>query len=373
VVGQAPGISVIWLVTDVVPGRAVALLRAERWLTLREAEIIRGDWINPDAGRVNFGKYAATWIDERPGLRPKTIELYRYLLRCHLCPTFGAMLVADTREPHVRRWHKERLDADVSAVTVAKAYRLLKAVLNTAADDGLIRRNPCRIKGASVEKPQERPVLNARQVFDLASAIDPRHQALLLLAVFGSLRWGELAALRRADVDLTAQTVRVSRQLVELRGGGFGFAPPKSDAGKRMVVTPAAIMPIVREHVGRMGDVDDDRLIFTSPKDTPLRHANFRQRVWLPALRSAGLPLIHFHDLRHSGNMLAAYAGAGLRELMERMGHSTTRAALTYLHDSDERQRAIAEAMSTISASELRRRGQAPSGTQRARKRRKAS
>ncbi len=69
----------------------------------------------------------------------------------------------------------------MSAVTVAKAYRLLKAVLNTAADDGLIRRNPCRIKGASVEKSQERPVLSARQVFDLASAIDPRYRALLLL------------------------------------------------------------------------------------------------------------------------------------------------------------------------------------------------
>jgi hypothetical protein len=165
------------------------------------------------------------------------------------------------------------------------------------------------------------------------------YQALLLLAVFGSLRWGELAALRYADVDLAAQTIRVSRQLVELRGGGFGFAPPKSDAGKRVVVIPAVIMPIVREHVGRAGDVDADRLIFTSLEGTPLWHANFRQRVWLPALRSAELPLIHFHDLRHTGNMLAAGAGAGLRELMERMGHSTTRAALTYLHASDERQR----------------------------------
>jgi hypothetical protein len=99
----------------------------------------------------------------------------------------------------------------------------------------------------------------------------------------------------------------------------------------------------------------------------------FRQRVWLPALRAAELPLIHFHDLRHTGNNLAADAGAGLRELMERMGHSTTRAALTYLHAGDQRQRAIAEALSEISKSELKRRGSAQSGTQRARKRRSAS
>ena len=125
---------------------------AARWLTLKEAEIIHGDWIDPDAGRVSFGEYAGTWIEERPGLRPKTIELYRYLLRRHLLSTFGTMHVADIRESDVRRWRKQRLDAAVSAITVAKAYRLLKAVLNTAADDGLIRRNPCRIRGASVEK-----------------------------------------------------------------------------------------------------------------------------------------------------------------------------------------------------------------------------
>jgi integrase len=70
-----------------------------------------------------------------------------------------------------------------------------------------------------------------------------------------------------------------------------------------------------------------------------VRHGDFRERVWLAALRAAGLPMIHFHDLRHTGNMLAAGTGAGLREMMERMGHSTTRAALTYLHPSDERQR----------------------------------
>ena len=99
--------------------------------------------------------------------------------------------------------------------------------------------------------------------------------------------------------------------------------------------------------------------------------ARFRQRVWLPALQAAGLPLIHFHDLRHTGNNLAADAGAE-RELMERMGHVTTRAALTYLHASDERQRVIAEALSKISNSELKRRGSVRSGTQRARKRRDA-
>jgi integrase len=345
---------------------------ADRWLTLQEAEIVRGDWIDPDAGRVNFGEYAATWIEERPGLRPKTIELYRYLLRHHLLPAFGATLVADIREPHVRRWRKERLDAGVSAVTVAKAYRLLKAIMNTAADDRLIRRNPCRIKGASVEKSPERPVLTVQQVFDLAETIDPRYKALVLLAVFGSMRWGELAALRRCDVDPEAGTVHVVRQLTELSGGRFAPGPPKSDAGKRVIVLPAAIMPVIRQHMSSLVKPDAAALVFTSPEGHPLRR-NFRQRVWLSALQAAGLPMIHFHDLRHTGNTLAASAGAGLRELMDRMGHSTARAAMIYLHGTDERQHAIADALSQFTIDALKRRPAGRSGTQRARKRQNAS
>jgi integrase len=117
----------------------------------------------------------------------------------------------------------------------------------------------------------------------------------------------------------------------------------------------------------------DDGLVFTSPGGGPLRHTNFRRRFWVPALRAAGLPAIHFHDLRHTGNMLAADAGANLRELMDRLGHSTARAAMVYLHGSNERQQAIADIVSRQAATELGRAAGKPSGTQRARRRRPAS
>ena len=85
--------------------------------------------------------------------------------------------------------------------------------MNTAVDDGLIKRNPCRIKGAGSEDSPERPVLSVAQVYALADAVGLRYRALILLAAFSSLRWGELAALRPEDIDLDACTVRVTRQL----------------------------------------------------------------------------------------------------------------------------------------------------------------
>jgi hypothetical protein len=105
---------------------------AERWLTLKEAEILSGDWLNPDAGRVSFKEYAEAWVSERPGLRVKTIERYEAVVRLHLVPTLGALGVSDIKDQHVRKWRKKLVDAGVGEATLAKSCRLLKAIMNTA-------------------------------------------------------------------------------------------------------------------------------------------------------------------------------------------------------------------------------------------------
>ena len=195
---------------------------AEVWLTRKEIQIRDGEWIDPDLGKVAFGAYATGWIRDRM-LKPRTEELYRGLMANHLLPAFGNRPVGEIREPEVRHWHKERpITGPESApafgpVTVAKAYRLLHAIMATAADDGLIRRNPCRIKGAGQEDSAERPVVPVPALVDLLNTIPVRYRALLLLATFASLRFGELAALRRCDIDLEQCTVRGKRSL---RPGG---------------------------------------------------------------------------------------------------------------------------------------------------------
>jgi integrase len=330
---------------------------AEVWLTRKEAEILDGDWINPEAGKVLLTDFAAAWIDERPNLRPNTVLLYSYLLRRHITPHFTARTVGEIKEAHVRRWRRKLLDSGVSEVTTAKAYRLLKAILNTAADDEIIRRNPCRIKGAGQEDSAERPVLTIPQLYSLADAIDQRYRLLVLLAAFTSLRWSELAALRPSDIDLETCTIRVHRQLIEQPGGGSAFGPTKSKAGKRTVSFPPMLCSDLREHL--QAKQRPDVLMFTSPAGMPLRHRNFRRRVWLLAVAKAELQGVHFHDLRHTGNALTADEGANLRELMERMGHSSMRAALIYQHSSAERQRKLAEAVGETARAALRRAEQA--------------
>ncbi len=179
-------------------------------------------------------------------------------------------------------------------------------------------------------------MLTVTQVYALADAVGLRYRTLILLAAFTSLRWAELAALRPGDIDLDARTVRVTRQLY-YHGAGHSFGPPKSRAGVRVVDFPELIVPDVRKHLDWLPA--SAALVFASSTGSPLAHSNFRYRVWLPALASAGLEGIHLHDLRHTGNQLTANAGANPRELMARMGHDSERAALIYLHSTAERQR----------------------------------
>ena len=319
---------------------------AEVWLSVTEAELHQGTWFDPDAGCVPLGEYGERWINERPGLAPKTVVLYEGLFRLHIRPELGPVELSDLTPQRVRAWRRDLLDAGVGSVTVAKAYRLLKAIMNTAVDDELIRRNPCRIKGAGVERSPERQILSVEQVYAIAAGVRPWFSALVLLAAFTGLRWGELMALRRRHLDLDGEgVVRVRGSLAEV-DGKFIEGPPKSAAGRRDVAIPEVIVPELLAHLAKWSEPGADGRVFVGPRGAIPRRPNF-QATWREAITAAGVPGLHFHDLRHTGNMLAAQA-ASLRELMTRMGHSSTRAALIYQHASRDRERAIGGAVSAL-------------------------
>ncbi|MFF4847311.1 tyrosine-type recombinase/integrase [Streptomyces sp. NPDC001194] len=319
---------------------------ADDWLADKQTEMRRGDWQDPDAGKVAFGTYAVAWIKERE-LTSTTRQLYRSLLKHHLDPVFGAVNVAEISAPLVRRWRADKLAGGTGPTTVAKAYALLRAILGTALSDQMIRRNPCQIKGASTVHTPERPTATVQEVYALAGAIQPRFRVLVLMAGFLGLRWGELIGLHRRDIDLDHGTLRVRRAVAELENGQREIKAPKSAAGKRTVSIPGVIVPEIRHHLETYAEGGADGRVFIGAKGATPRRNHFNL-LWHKACRKAGIKGLHFHDLRHTGNTLAASTGASTRELMARMGHSTARAALIYQHASADRDRLIADALSKL-------------------------
>lgn len=326
---------------------------------------MRKAWRDPAVGEVALGAFAPRWIAERE-LAPRTRELYQSLWRLHIEPFLGDYRVIDVQPADIRAWRSGLLENGVSATTAAKAYRLLRAIFGTAVDDLVVPRNPCRIKGADREPTRERSVATVAQVFALADAMPDRFRALVLLAAFVGLRWGELVALQRRDLDLEVGTVAVWRTYAQMQGGRMVLGPPKSSAGFRTMALPDVLVPVMREHLSQYVGSAQDAPVFVGERGALLKRGNFRRSVrWDECLRSVGLPAgFHFHDLRHTGNTLTARSGASTRELMHRMGHDSVRAALIYQHATNDRDREIARAVSARVQVERER----SSGTQRARR-----
>jgi integrase len=112
----------------------------------------------------------------------------------------------------VRAWLTNLQAEQLSPSTVAKAYRLLSRILGAAVEAGYLPRNPCTVKGAGQERAPEMRFATVAQVAALADAIDPRYRALVLVAAYGGLRWGELVGLRVKRVDLLHGRVTVAEQ-----------------------------------------------------------------------------------------------------------------------------------------------------------------
>lgn len=314
---------------------------AEIWLSQVEADLSRGDWRAPDAGAVNFRIYAEKWVEERE-LAVRTEDLYRHLLRLHILPTFGALDLDEITAPRVREWRAERLRTTKAKTTVAKSYRLLKSIFETAVDDDLVSRNPCRIKGAGKESAAERRIATVAQVDAIADAIGIRWRLMVYLGAYGPMRPEELAGLRRRDVDLDDMVIRVRVAEPERTNGRRAPGETKSDAGVRAVVLPSFLHKEVRQHLAWCAEKGPDGLVFVGEKGAPFRRTSFG-RKWSRARSVAELPeSFRFYDLRHTGHTLSTRSGATLKDTMVRAGQSSEKAALIYQHSDDERQRDVA-------------------------------
>lgn len=321
---------------------------AERFRATELADRARGAWVDPRRGKVTLEQYGRQWLSRRPDLRPRTRELYEGLLRLHIFPALGELEIGMVTTQVVRAWRAQMLAAPKPGVsTTEKCYRLLRAVLNTAVQDEAIAKNPCTIKGAGTERPAERPTLTVPQVYALADAIAPEFRALVLTGTFCGLRLGELLALRRRHIDLLHGRLTVAEQAQELRDGSVWIGPPKTEAGRRTVAVPPHVLPELEAHLDTYVGTGPEALLFAGADGEPVLRMRF-YRAWRKATQAAGFPGVRPHDLRHTGNTLAAATGASTRELMARLGHASPRAALIYQHATEDRDGALAKAISDL-------------------------
>jgi integrase len=354
---------------------------AEAWLVDERRLISSGAWTPPAArkaarsaghgasGLPTFDAYARTWITERRvkgrPLAARTRDHYTDLLERYLSPAIGHLPIDQVTAELVSGWYdsfaparrrKGKGAGAVGETTKAHTYSFGRAVMNTAvsAHGPLVGRvNPFAIRGGGSSPSKRREELaTAAEVQKMMLVIRPEWRALLQLGLWTGLRFGEIAGLRRRDVDLPRNVVRVKRSIARTKSEGVIEKGTKSEAGERDQRIPANLVPVLREHLRKHVGRSPNALLFPSATGQHLAPSTFYGKSggtgWYAAREAAGHPTLHFHDLRATGATLFAQQGATEAEIMAWLGDSTPQAAQRYVRAARSRMDMLTDKMSAL-------------------------
>ncbi|MEA3019651.1 MAG: hypothetical protein QOI47_1175, partial [Actinomycetota bacterium] len=185
---------------------------AARYLARVQADLDRGQWVDPRVGRTTFAEWAKHWLASNPSKRATTQARDDTVLRTHFLPSLGDMPLAAIMPAHVKAT-VDAMAAKLAPATVRTNLGVVRAVLNAAVDADLIARSP--VRGVRVRKGEarERPMLTPEELGRLADAIGPRYRALVLVAGVLGLRWSEAIGLRVCDIDIVQRAIHVRQTI----------------------------------------------------------------------------------------------------------------------------------------------------------------
>jgi len=329
---------------------------ADAFLATVQADLIRRQWKAPVRSQVTVATYAENWLRQHPRLKATTRATYESDYRLHIKPYLGHLQVRELTTEIVREW-RATVGAAVSEkwqgrgsggagrrrtgqATQARVYRLLRAILNTAVEDGHRESNPCSVKHGGEYDAAERPTLSVAEIEVLAATIDAHYKCYVYVASYLGLRAGEMAGLRRKHVDLDQATVEI------LQTEGRYTSPdapatPKSEAGRRKLALPQFLTDMLREHLREQATIDPDAYVFVTRRGHNVYYG--ASRALRKALTDIGRADVVGHDLRHTAYGLKARNGATTADLQRELGHSTIDAAQRYMHANVDNQRLTAE------------------------------
>ncbi|MFE2719011.1 tyrosine-type recombinase/integrase [Streptomyces mirabilis] len=323
--------------------------KAEQWLANIEADMSRGDYVDPDAGKVTFEQYATEWMTTQI-TDPLTRESVESRLRLHAIPHLGARSMSSFTPSHLRLWLRTLEDRGLSAGYRRGIFAHVSTVFTAAVEDRIIRANPCSARSVRAPRLEPRKVKPwpIRRVMGVREALPERYQALISVAAGLGLRQGEVFGLAVEDVDFLGGVVHVVRQVKLLQRHRAVFAPPKGGK-ERDVPLPESVAFALAGHLKNFpateitlpwktldGPPATAALLFTGSMGLALDRNRFNDRVWRPALRAVDVETGRdngMHALRHFYASVLLDAGESIKALSEYLGHHDPGFTLrTYTH-----------------------------------------
>lgn len=297
---------------------------AEVWLANQKTALARGEWVDPRAGTATLEVWAVDWLRGRR-VAPATHARDEAIIKSLIVPALGRLQLGRISAEMLRGWVADMERAGKSPATISKAFGLVSQMLEQAVRDNRLGRSPARYVDLPRETREEMRFLTADQVATLVDATDDRYRAMVLLAAYSGLRWGELAGLKVDALDLPRGRLHVLRTVGEVKGKVIE-GDPKTASSRRAVAIPRFVADALAAHLAklrRLRPIGPNGWVFPAPAGGPLRRNAFRNRVWEPAIRAVGLEGVRFHDLRHTHAALLIAQGEHPKTIQSRLGHAS--------------------------------------------------
>lgn len=298
---------------------------AQAWLNGQVSDQVTGTWTDPKLSGVTFGVIAERWIQTKATRAPKTVAGYRSLLDVVVLPRWRDVPLRDVSFEDLQQWvsglsvnGSTRFEGrGLSPSRVIQAHQVVSQVLRYAVKAKHLPANPA--DGIELpRKPEvEQRYLTHEQLQRLAVA-SGRFRTFVLVLGYCGLRFGEAAALRVGDVNLSSRRIRVRRSVTNVTGQGLVEGPTKNHSA-RTVPIPKFLAPLVATEIGERPDTD---LLFPSRRGGNLTEGEVRW-VFDSAASVVGLDGLTPHELRHTCASLAIAAGANVKVLQTLLGHKT--------------------------------------------------
>jgi integrase len=326
-------------------------LDADRALRALETSSERVAGFDPRRGRIPNSEWAVMWLATKHDIKPKTRAGYESLLRSRVLPTFGAVSVNQITPAMVDTWVAEMVSEGLSPTRVRQAHQVLSSMMKAALRRGLIAGNPT--DGTPLPAPVNRDqrFLSPNELASFCGAMPSRLQASAWVLGVAGLRFGEMAALTRDDIDILRRRIHVRRSVTEVNGR-LVIGTPKN--GKtRSVAIPATLARILNEQM--LSHPHD--VVFPDTAGGMLRVNNYRKYV-VAACDAVGLETIRTHDLRHTAASLMLAAEPDVFIAMKQLGHSSISVTVdVYGHLLPGRVDDAADKLDTLIASGIARSG----------------
>lgn len=321
---------------------------AQRWLDQVTAAIVRGDYVDPAAGRTTVKLYADRWESVQVS-SDGTKRLVDNALRLHLLPALGSHRISAVRRSDVQGWVKALEAKGLAAGSVRNIYDVAAQLFSSAVDDRVIAASPCRKITLPKDTKGEVVPPTADEITEIRKAIGEQWRAVVVVLAGSGLRIGELLGLEVADVDFLRRTIRVERQ--RLQTGAI--APLKTKASRRTVPVGQVVIDALAAHLVAYPTPGP---LFVDEFSEPLGYRRWKV-LWREAAAAAGVDATS-HDLRHFFASALISGGASVKQVQTVLGHASAVITLrTYAHlwpGDEDRTRDVMDAALSPLADSLR-------------------